>query len=534
VETYTLLDVAGRVFFVRRGPGGAPLMTAMYTYYANGQVQSVTYKNGASIWYTYDNGNRLQQIDHKDWTFQVLHSLHYTYNKRDLPTLLTESGTAVPTATTTFEYDDRGRLIGETRISAGDDDYDISYEYDQVGNRKRKLDSIQLIDVVYHYDTDIDPEDPIQPYQSRNNRLMSYQTFDAGGLDSTTYYYYNDCGNVTRVVTHEEGTHDYSSTWLQYARNGSTVTYVLGESWLWTGNSESDPTSYTVRYAHEFRYDGARQRYLNREIYAPGLLWVPHVLWPVNETWSDYDRDDIHGDFTADDVLEETFEKYVPRDALPDDWNLHGLTEWTRRYLGLHVPFDDLDLEVAQAEEIFEKLQQAVRSRYEEKEVIIGSETMRELECVAMLRAVDSRWKDHLYAMDLMKEGIGLRGYGGKDPIIEYKHEAFNLFSEMIGDIKLGIAEFVFRVQVAKPEDLEEEEPEPRRAVLTSHDPSVSALANAPAKAGVASGPNAQAGNAPDDPQKTIKLPVRVGPKVGRNDPCPCGSGKKYKKCCGV
>jgi len=235
-----------------------------------------------------------------------------------------------------------------------------------------------------------------------------------------------------------------------------------------------------------------------------------------------------------DDVLEETFEKYVPRDALPDDWNLHGLTEWTRRYLGLHVPFDDLDLEVAQAEEIFEKLQQAVRSRYEEKEVIIGSETMRELECVAMLRAVDSRWKDHLYAMDLMKEGIGLRGYGGKDPIIEYKHEAFNLFSEMIGDIKLGIAEFVFRVQVAKPEDLEEEEPEPRRAVLTSHDPSVSALANAPAKAGVASGPNAQAGNAPDDPQKTIKLPVRVGPKVGRNDPCPCGSGKKYKKCCGV
>jgi len=210
----------------------------------------------------------------------------------------------------------------------------LAYEYDQVGNRKRKVDSAQLIDVVYHYDTDIDPEAPIQPYESRNNRLMSYQTFDAGGLDSTTYYYYNDCGNVTRVVTHEEGTHDYSSTWLQYARNGSTVTYVLGESWLWTGNSESDPTSYTVRYAHEFRYDGARQRYLNREIYPAGLLFTPPVFWPMKETWSDYDGDAVHGDFTADDTQEETaplwsFEPAIARVAydelgIPATEHYHG------------------------------------------------------------------------------------------------------------------------------------------------------------------------------------------------------------------
>jgi len=131
----------------------------------------------------------------------------------------------------------------------------LAYEYDQVGNRKRKLDSAQLLDVIYTYDTDIPLGQP-SPYDSRNNRLMSYQTFDAAALDSTTYYYYNDCGNVTRVVTDEEATDNYTSTWLEYARNGRAVIYAVGESWEWQGPG-FDPANYDISYAREFRYDGA-------------------------------------------------------------------------------------------------------------------------------------------------------------------------------------------------------------------------------------------------------------------------------------
>ncbi len=235
-----------------------------------------------------------------------------------------------------------------------------------------------------------------------------------------------------------------------------------------------------------------------------------------------------------DDVIEETVEKYVPPDSLPDDWNLRGLTEWARRHLGLHVHFDDTDLETVQVEDVSDRLRQALQSGYEEKERRLGLETMRELERIAILRAMDSRWKDHLYAMDLLREGIGLRGYGGKDPVIEYKHEGYNLFSEVIADIKLAIVEFLFRVQIAEPAQLEEEELAPEQAVLTSHDLSVSSLSKTPQQAAPAPASHARAAESPGAPRETMKVPIRVGDKVGRNAPCPCGSGKKYKKCCGV
>ncbi len=230
------------------------------------------------------------------------------------------------------------------------------------------------------------------------------------------------------------------------------------------------------------------------------------------------------------DVLDEAMDKFVPRDSHPDEWNLHGLTEWTRRHIGLHVRFDGLDLETVEPEDIFENLQQVARSAYDDREKRLGHEIMREIERVAILRAVDSRWKDHLYAMDLLKEGIGLRGYGGKDPLVEYKHEAYNLFSEMIADVKLGVAEFVFRVQVAEPEMLEEPAVmATSQAVLTSHDSSVSALDETPQRE------QKTGAKVADAPRQTAKMtPVRVGEKIGRNDPCPCGSGKKYKKCCGA
>ena len=228
-----------------------------------------------------------------------------------------------------------------------------------------------------------------------------------------------------------------------------------------------------------------------------------------------------------DDVLEEAMEQYVPPDSLPDEWSLRGLTDWMRKHFGLHVRFDDIDMETAQAEEIFENLQQVVRHAYEEREKRLGSETMREIESVAMIRAMDSRWKDHLYAMDLLKEGINLRAIGQKDPLIEYKGEGYTLFSKMIADVKMEAAEFLFRVKVVEPERLEEPALSSRQAVFTSHDPSVSSLSGAPQQA-------AEASTASEAPRQMAKVPVRVGQKVGRNEPCPCGSGKKYKRCCGA
>jgi len=235
-----------------------------------------------------------------------------------------------------------------------------------------------------------------------------------------------------------------------------------------------------------------------------------------------------HAQELIDDVLEEAVEKYAPPGTFPDDWNIRALTEWARNHLGIHARFDDIDMEAAQAEDIFESLRAVVRRAYDDKERRLGPELMRELEQVALVRAIDSRWKDHLYAMDLLKEGIGLRAYGQKDPLIEYKGEGFDLFSEMIGDVKLATAEFLFRVQVREPERVEEPALAPAAAVLTSHDLSVSSLGGAPQQP--AGQPAAPTG-AP--PKRPARVPIRVGKKVGRNDPCPCGSGKKFKKCCG-
>jgi len=230
----------------------------------------------------------------------------------------------------------------------------------------------------------------------------------------------------------------------------------------------------------------------------------------------------------VDDSLEEATGEFAPPDSLPDDWNLRGLTEWSRKHFGVHVRLDDLDMETAQAEDIFDRFQEALHHAYEDREKRFGAEIMRELEQVALVRAVDSKWKDHLYAMDLLKEGIGLRAYGQKDPLIEYKSEGYDLFSQMIADVKLEALDFLFRVQVREPERLEEPSLAPSRAVLTSHDLSVSSLSEASPQAAEAGAP------AEAPPRQPAKVPVRVGQKVGRNEPCPCGSGKKYKKCCGA
>ena len=210
------------------------------------------------------------------------------------------------------------RLISEVRVAANPaDEYDLDYEYDQGGNRKRKVDHANDREIVYHYDVNLVEN----PYDSENNRLMYYETFDTSGpspvLLLTTYYYYGKngvhsaCGNVTRVVTNDEADSEvYNSTRLIYASNGSAVAYVHDESWEWDG--VNDPTDYDISYAREYRYDGARERYLVRELDPAGLLLSTPVFTSLGDTWSDYDGDIIYGDFTSNGSTITNTRSYQP------------------------------------------------------------------------------------------------------------------------------------------------------------------------------------------------------------------------------
>jgi preprotein translocase subunit SecA len=167
-----------------------------------------------------------------------------------------------------------------------------------------------------------------------------------------------------------------------------------------------------------------------------------------------------------------------------------------------------------QPEALKDLLIEMIQKAYESKESAFGADAIRYMERMVFLQVIDSRWKDHLYSMDKLREGIGLRAYGHRDPLIEYKNEAFANFSQMIAGIEDEAVEIMLRMQPQK---------EPRR-MKTVFDASAAEMVH----------PDAQKPVLQAEPQKKPAAPpAAAGPRVGRNDPCPCGSGKKYKKCCG-
>ena len=198
----------------------------------------------------------------------------------------------------------------------------------QTSGPTRKTNHHKDVEVIYHYGL----EEPSE-YGSENNRLMFYETFDTTGgahdLISTTYYYYNEVGNVARVVEHPAGTEDYTAARMVYALNGNTVTYVMGETWQWNGQGDCpNEGTYAITYAREFRYDGAQQRYLNRELDTVALL--SEQLVSLSETWSDYaaspggagNGDWIYGDFTVNGgtvTNVRSFEPGIARSGVPGD-----------------------------------------------------------------------------------------------------------------------------------------------------------------------------------------------------------------------
>jgi preprotein translocase subunit SecA len=237
-----------------------------------------------------------------------------------------------------------------------------------------------------------------------------------------------------------------------------------------------------------------------------------------------------------EDVAEAAVREYLENDLHPDDWDLEGLGQTLDRLFGLQVERNGfmlsldgsgnwLNLEESTPDEVAERVVAAVEGAYDKKETEMGADTLRFLERLVMLQIVDDQWKDHLLAMDHLKEGIGFRGYAQKNPLNEYKREGFDLFSALMERLKEEIPQYLLRVQVdPDDEQLGDDFLGRRAARMFEHrgdEMSVESYGNDDGLMTNTSEPGA------------VQTFRREGRKVGRNEPCPCGSGKKYKNCHG-
>jgi preprotein translocase subunit SecA len=244
----------------------------------------------------------------------------------------------------------------------------------------------------------------------------------------------------------------------------------------------------------------------------------------------------------AEEILEEQVDRFAGKDIDPPEWDIPALIREMSRVFGLEPQqLERLDLGQKNTTEVADALWALAKASYDDKEKVVGPDLLRRVERDIMLQIVDTQWKDHLYSLDHLKEGIGLRGYGQRDPLVEYKKESFTLFQDMKGRIEEEMVRYLFLLRpVLNEEAAAVARPAPRRAApLTMNHPSAEpAFAGARAGAAVAAEAAPAFGGGGPRPARTggddvIKTVRRDEPKVGRNDPCPCGSGKKYKKCHG-
>jgi preprotein translocase subunit SecA len=250
----------------------------------------------------------------------------------------------------------------------------------------------------------------------------------------------------------------------------------------------------------------------------------------------------------AEDLLDQQVERFMGSDKDDEEWDVGALTREVSRVYGIDPrEIDALDLASKGSEAAADDLWVLIKKNYEDKERSIpgGEEILRRVERDIMLQIVDTQWKDHLYSLDHLKEGIGLRGYGQRDPLVEYKKESFALFQDMKARIEEEIVRYLFWLRPVITEEGQDGDeraapviaapprPAPRRLpAMVTNNPAAAVPAFAGARAGaeVAEAPRpARTGG--DDVVRTVR---RDEPKVGRNDPCPCGSGRKYKKCHGA
>ncbi len=239
-----------------------------------------------------------------------------------------------------------------------------------------------------------------------------------------------------------------------------------------------------------------------------------------------YDRRNaaLKGDNLKDEILqmveefiEDTVDEYTDKNTFSEDWDWDGLQHSLVRSMLLLGDASINQKEELKQEELEEKLKSAARTHYDHKERALGPDIMRRLERIAVLKVIDEQWKDNLYELDQLKEGVNLRAYGQKDPLIEYKREAFTNFQEMLAKITQEALSFIFKAQLETAERPQMQSPQ---RMTMSHEDTASL--------GYKQSPEVR-----EAARHGRQEPVRVKQKVGRNAPCPCGSGKKFKKCHG-
>jgi len=226
------------------------------------------------------------------------------------------------------------------------------------------------------------------------------------------------------------------------------------------------------------------------------------------------------------DVVNAVIDSYIPPGSLDEQWDIPGLVESIESEFGSRLEIQEwLDTDHDLHEETLRiRILEELERIYDAKEELAGAQTMRHFEKAVMLQVLDKSWKEHLAAMDYLRQGINLRGYAQKDPKQEYKREAFEMFSSMLEQIKAEIVGIVSKVQVRTESDVAAVDEQRRNHdmhVQYRHD-DASALGG-------------EEGAAEATPEQTASEQpfVRDGRKIGRNEPCPCGSGKKYKQCHG-
>jgi len=249
-------------------------------------------------------------------------------------------------------------------------------------------------------------------------------------------------------------------------------------------------------------------------------------------------------------ILSELLDKYAGKEVHPQDWNIQGLKSDVFTRFGVDILAEGIDPDQLNRAELGDAVFQKLKERYDAKEQLIGAEQMRHHERWIMLSVLDSQWKDHLLSMDHLKEGIGLRGYGQHDPLVEYKRESFEMFEAMMTRFQEEATRWLYLMQILDAagerqraaagdefpvqEQAEELQPHQTRSdgrrarrVATSVDDMEEQFQRRKKRE------LEQARMAGGGETQQVQQVVRSGEKIGRNDPCTCGSGKKYKKCCG-
>jgi preprotein translocase subunit SecA len=277
------------------------------------------------------------------------------------------------------------------------------------------------------------------------------------------------------------------------------------------------------------------------------------------------DQKEIIVDDYLSSILSNILDQYTPEDKHPETWDIKGLKGELIEHFGFDLNKSGLDPLENTRHELGEGIYNQLRAEYDAKEAILSAETMRYHERMVMLSVLDGLWKDHLLSMDHLKEGIGLRGYAQQDPLVAYKKESFEMFEAMMLRFQEDTARFLFRMQIVGPDGQPVTEAPKLERKVPAAPPVASAAQPAP--------PQLPPPSSPPPPPREIPIPTRVptttidaiekeferkkqreleaarmaggsatsepvqrnaGSKVGRNDPCPCGSGKKYKKCHGA